>query len=263
MKDFSCGILRNEALNGSYWRAVFRAPELALESAPGQFVNVRIPVLNDRILRRPFSVCDADPVNGTITLVYKIAGAGTKALSRMSPGEKCDLLGPLGRGYTLPGDPSVTPLLVAGGCGGASTFFLAKQLKNKGILLTGARTKEELLLADEYRLLGCQVMIATDDGSCGHHGLVTDLLSSALESCRSQTKIYGCGPGPMLYALGKCALAFGVPCELSLEQHMCCGVGACYACVVKVKDPANPGAWTYSRSCKEGPVYNAEELYYG
>lgn len=263
MMDSTCVILSGEALNGSYRRIVFQAPDLARAAAPGQFVNVRIPVLRDRILRRPFSICDADPVSGTLTIVFKIVGAGTEALARMRPGETCDLLGPLGHGYTMPGDPGVIPILVAGGCGSASTFFLAKQLAKKGILIAGARTRDELLLIKDYRSIGFQVMLATDDGSLGHRGLVTNLLPCALESAGPRAKIYGCGPEPMLYALGKLAITLGAECELSLEQHMCCGVGACYACVVKIKDKSDPAHWVYSRSCKEGPVYNAEELYYG
>ncbi len=267
--NYSCEILCNEVLQGPYRRIVFHAPEIAKTAIPGQFVHVRILPLRDRILRRPFSICDADPNAGTLTLVYKIVGNGTEVLSGMKAGESCEILGPLGNGYSCGGncgtDCNEYPILVAGGYGSASTFFLAKRLKHlNGAFLTGARTEGDLLLINEYRDLGFEVRIATNDGSAGHQGYVTDLLAHTLREAGDRTPvIYACGPEPMLLALGKLAMTLGVKCELSLDQHMGCGIGACFACVVRIKDENNPDGWRYSRSCKEGPVYLATEVYYG
>lgn len=262
--DYHCEILFNGVLQGPYRRIVFRAPELAAAAAPGQFVHVRIPACRDRILRRPFSICSADPEAGSLTIVYKIVGEGTGELSRMAPGEFCNVMGPLGHGYTLPGEDTF-PILVAGGYGSASTLFLAERSPRKGVLLTGARSADDLILLEEYRKIGYRVLTATNDGSAGRQGLVTELLPEALSLLPEAATAfcYACGPAPMLYALGPLTLKSGLRTELSLDQHMCCGVGACFACVVKVKDDSSPDKWRYSRSCKEGPVYSAEELYYG
>ena len=262
----TCTLLCNDVLQGPYRRIVFDAPEIAKAAMPGQFVHVRILPLRDKILRRPFSICDTDPEKGTLTVVYKVVGEGTDVLSAMKPGDTCEVLGPQGRGYTMPGEnDNIYPILVAGGYGCASTFFMAKLLKQKGAFLTGARSADDLLLLQEYKDVGFDVKIATNDGSAGHQGFVTDLLPHTLRDDVGNRKpvIYACGPEPMLKALGKLALTLGVECELSLDQLMGCGVGACFACVIKVNDETNPDGWRYSRSCKEGPVYNAKEVYLG
>lgn len=261
--DHTCTILSNEILKSGYMRIVFQAPEIARLAKGGQFVHVRIPNLRDRILRRPFSISDTEPEKGTLTVVYKVVGLGTAEMAELHSGIQCDILGPLGNAYTQP-EADCFPILAAGGYGTAALYLVAKNAPRKGILLLGARTKDDLILVEDFEKLGFKVMIATNDGSCGHKGFVTELLDEALagkakESCR----IYGCGPTPMLLALGKLTLARELKTELSLDQHMCCGVGACFACVVKIKDDSSPDGWRYSRSCKEGPVYNATEVYYG
>lgn len=254
-------ILSNERLKGDYWRVVFDAPGIAPKAQAGQFVHVRILSLRDRILRRPFSICDAE-ANGRLTVVYKIVGAGTEELSGLDAGDFCDLMGPLGHPFTMP-EPGTVPLILAGGYGSAATLLLAKRAKIKGMLLLGARSEADLILVEEYQALGFEVRIATDDGSVGRKGFVTELLEDAVKDAgASKAMIYGCGPTGMLMALGKKSLEIGVKAELSLDHHMCCGVGACFACVVKIKDASNPDGWRYARTCKEGPVFKAEEVWY-
>ncbi len=261
--DFACAIRKNETLKGGYFRVVFDAPGIAAKARGGQFVHIRIPAMRDRILRRPFSIGDADPVTGALTVVYKVVGCGTEELSVLRPGDVCNIMGPLGNAYTPPG-PDTFPILVAGGYGSAALYLVAKNSPKKGLLLMGARSREDLILADAFEQLGFEVRISTDDGSAGHKGFVTELLKDAVSGhAAEKCMVYGCGPTPMLLALGKQTLELGVEAELSLDQHMCCGVGACFACVVKIKDPSSPDGWRYSRSCKEGPVYNAREVYYG
>lgn len=261
--DHRCEILQNVELKSSYYRIVFRSPEIAAAARGGQFVHVRIERARDRVLRRPFSVSDVDPAAGTLTLVYKVVGCGTRELAAMRPGEYCRILGPLGNAYTAPG-PDTFPVLVAGGYGAAALYLVAKHAPAPGVFLLGARTKDDLIMMEDFQKLGFQVLIATDDGSAGKKGMVTDLLADAV-SGRGAGKcwVYGCGPTPMLRALGKLTRQNHMPAELSVDQHMCCGVGACFACVVKVKDDSSPEGWRFSRSCREGPVYNAAELYYG
>ena len=263
--DYTCPILKNEPLQSSYMRVVFHAPEIAKEAKGGQFVHVRIPAMKDRILRRPFSISNTDSVEGTLTVVYKVVGHGTEELAALREGAVCEILGPLGNAYTPP-DENTYPILAAGGYGTAALYLVAKHAPVKGVLLLGARSKEDLILVEEFEKLGFEVKIATNDGSVGHKGFVTELLPGVLEGRDpSKCRIYGCGPTPMLLALGKLSMDLGVcpQTELSLDQHMCCGVGACFACVVKVKDESNADGWRFSRSCKEGPVYNATEVYYG
>lgn len=259
MTDQTAPILRHDELAAGYRRIVFRIPEIAAHAQPGQFVHVRVPTLKDRILRRPFSISSADPAQGTVTVVYKVVGLGTAELACLKPGDACTVLGPCGNGYTLRMDK--TPVLVTGGYGSASTLFLAERLKGKGFVLMGARTESDLILREEYRALGYDVRLATNDGSAGHRGFVTELLEDALRDA-GDAVIYACGPKPMLYALGKTMLARAVETQLSLDQHMCCGVGACFACVIKVRDAASPDGFRYSRTCSEGPVYEAKEVWY-
>ena len=247
-----CEILCHEVLQGPYRRIVFNAPEIAKTAKPGQFVHVRILPLRDRILRRPFSICSADPEKGSLTVVYKIVGEGTDVLSTMKPGDVCEILGPQGNSYSMPkDDEKIYPILVAGGYGSASTFFLAERLKQKGAFLTGARSGADLLLIEEYRNLGFDVRISTNDGSVGHQGFVTDLLAHTLrEAGDRKPVIYACGPEPMLRAVYNKIEASG---ELSFEERMGCGFGACMGCSCKT-------ITGYKRICKEGPVMRKEEI---
>ena len=261
--DFECRIKQNEPLKSGYRRIVFDAPDIAKAAKGGQFVHVQITPMKDRILRRPFSISNADPATGELTVIYKVVGHGTAELAQMREGETCRILGPLGNAYTAP-EAETFPILAAGGYGTAALYLTAKNAPKKGILLLGARTKDDLILVEDFEKLGFEVRIATNDGSVGHKGFVTELLAGALKGRdKAKCMVYGCGPTPMLLALGKLTQENQVAAELSLDQHMCCGVGACFACVVKIKDQTSPDGWRYSRSCKEGPVYNATEVYYG
>ena len=257
----NCPIISNDVLKGEYRRVVFDAPAIAPEVAPGQFVHVQIANLSDRILRRPFSVCEVGD-SGELTIIYKIVGSGTAALAELAPGVKCSVLGPRGTPFSIPAE-NIRPLMVAGGYGSAATLILAKRSTNPGILLLGARTSEDLILIDEFEKIGFEVRVATEDGSLGRKGLVTKLLAEALENGAAEKfAIKGCGPHGMLMAVGKMLLKAGVDGELSLDHLMCCGVGACFACVVKV-NADNDDGWRYARTCSEGPVFKASEIWYG
>lgn len=252
-------IITNRLLQDEYYRVEFHAPEICRTAVAGQFVHVRIPNLEHRILRRPFSICNCTE-DGVLTVVYKVVGEGTQVLSRLVPGMACELMGPLGNGYTPP-RPEEYPVLVAGGYGSAATFMLSRNGGRGGLVLLGARSASDLLLVEEYRENGFEVRVSTNDGSAGHRGLVTDLLNEAIrENADRPARYYACGPTGMLYAAAKIFCARNLPGEISLDHLMCCGVGACFACVVKVKDNNDDG-WRYARSCKEGPVFRAAELY--
>lgn len=255
-------IVSNHILQDDYYEVKFYVPEICEKTQPGQFVHVKIANLNDRILRRPFSICNVTE-DGILTVVYKVVGKGTQVLSTLKPGTVCDLMGPLGNPYSMPAADEF-PIIVAGGYGSAATYLIAKRFHSKGILLLGARSKEDLILTDKFADAGFDVRTATNDGSEGHKGFVTELIDKALkENPDKKIRFYGCGPTPMLLALAKILQEAGYgDGELSLDHLMCCGVGACFACVVKVKADNSDG-WRYARTCKEGPVFKAEDVYVG
>ncbi len=260
MDDISCPILENQVIYGEYHRIVFFAPHITQSAKPGQFVHVKIDDGKEQILRRPFSICDINRKTDNLVLVYKVVGIGTKKLSSLPIGAKCSILGPLGTAYTIQED--AYPVIVVGGYGSASTLFLANTLSRKGHFFMGARTKKDLILLGKYQESLWNVEIATNDGSLGYKGFVTEPLIHFLDSTNQKIKIYACGPAPMLYAVAKLANERNILCDVSMDQHMGCGVGACFACVIKVLDSSNQG-WRYSRSCKEGVVYSSKEVYCG
>ena len=254
-----CKIISHEVISRDYRKIRFEAPEICRIAKPGQFVHVQIPSLPDRILRRPFSICDME--DGILTIVYKIVGVGTARLAGAVPGMTCSIMGPLGTYFPEPEDGKI-PVLIDGGYGAAATLPIARRWKQKGILLLGARTQDDVLLIDEYKACGYDVRVATQDGSVGTKGLVTELIPGAIADTNGKCVFYSCGPNGMLMAVGKLSLEQNVECYLTLDHQMCCGVGACFACVVKVKSDSSPDGWRYSRSCCEGPVYPAKEVWY-
>lgn len=252
-------IISNVQLQGDYYAVKFYAPEICRSARAGQFVHVRIDHRGDRILRRPFSIHNVGE-DGGLTVVYKVVGHGTRKLAGLKPGAVCDLLGPLGVGFSDPA-PDEVPVLVAGGYGAAATYLLTKQSARRGLFLIGARSSGDVLLTDAYRAAGYDVMISTDDGSLGRRGVVTDLIDEAVrEHAGEKLRFYGCGPHPMLMALARLLKARGFDGELSIDHLMCCGVGACFACVVKVR-AETPEGWTYARACTDGPVFKLEQVY--
>ncbi len=254
-------ILYNKEFQNGYFKIKFYDPKIAEKAKPGQFIHLKIANLADKILRRPFSICNVSE-QGTVTILYKVVGAGTEALSKLQVGTICNLLGPLGNPFTVPKD-DVIPIIVAGGYGSAATYILAQKSKNKGYILLGARSRKDLVFVKEFQKVGCDVRTATEDGSMGYEGLVTDLIPKVIEeNPNKKVKVFACGPTGMLMAVGKICNDIDVNCELSLDHLMCCGVGACFACVVKVKAD-NADGWRYARTCNEGPIFDAKDVYYG
>lgn len=257
-------IISNIQVKGLYYHVSFYHPEIAQKAQPGQFVHVRIAQNEAHLLRRPFSIFDTNPSAGTVDVVYKVVGSGTSVLSNLPPGVVCDLLGPLGVPFSIP-SPTQRPVMITGGFGSAATYLLAKRSAQKGILLLGARTEADVILTEYYEALGVDVRIATEDGSLGIQGRVTDLLEPIFAEQNPAYTYGACGPQGMLMAVGRMALSAGYPAaELSLDHPMCCGVGACFACVLKVVDTSGLFAdgWRYARSCSEGPVFRSDAIYY-
>ena len=249
----------NRLLQGDYYQVTVHAPDIVPRVQPGQFVHVLVPGMGHRLLRRPFSVYDVNLSTGELSIIYKVVGRGTQHLATLPKGAVLDLLGPLGVGYSDP-PPSIPRVIIAGGYGCAATFLLAKRSAVPPLVLLGGRTDGDVLLVDRFRERGCEVRIATDDGSVGHAGFVTDLLEQALEQLDSPF-VAACGPQAMLHTVARIAAKHCIDAEVSLDHVMCCGVGACFACVVKMNDAGNTG-WKYVRTCIHGPVFKAGSIYW-
>lgn len=255
MLEQTVPIVSNDRDTDLYFRLVVRAPRIAPLVQPGQFAHVRIPPLKDALLRRPFSIFQV--AGDTLSILYKAVGKGTDALSQMRPGDLLSLLGPLGHGFTVPQPGGDTPLLVAGGYGMAALYLLAQRSAQKGIAFVGGRRRVDILADNEFQALGWDVRASTEDGSHGERGLVTQPLLAELRRRATGRKLFACGPTPMLKAVAQIAHDFNAPAELSMDQHMCCGVGACLTCVIPIRIG---GGWEYQRACTEGPVFDARHI---
>lgn len=244
-------ILSNKKAGCDYYKMTISAREIVKAASPGQFVHLRCIEGNQPLLRRPFSFHRLNSDN--FEILYEVIGQGTRLLTKRKKGEKIDVLGPLGNGFDIKGSSII---LVAGGMGVAPLFALAEELlkKKKNILLLlGARDKKHILCKNDFGRLGIEVKFATDDGSCGYKGLVTELLKKILRTKDKPTTIYACGPKEMLKELSNISTCFNISAYGSLEENMACGVGACLGCAVETRQG-------YSRVCKEGPVFNLEDI---
>ncbi|MDD5108378.1 MAG: dihydroorotate dehydrogenase electron transfer subunit [Candidatus Omnitrophica bacterium] len=247
-------IISNKRFKENYWHLEFEAGIIAKNALPGQFVDIKVGDGCEPLLRRPLSIHGVKGVK--VKLFYEVIGRGTQILSTRKPGELLDIIGPLGNGFNYRQQAKVSEIkniLVAGGMGVAPLFFLAQKIKvSKPLVLIGAKTKRQILCAPEFKRLGCILKLATDDGSAGFKGKVTDLLQIILEQAKP-VRLFSCGPGPMLKAVSEIANENKIHTQLSLEEHMACGIGACLGCVVATKGG-------YKRVCKDGPVFSNEEL---
>ncbi|MFZ1074277.1 MAG: dihydroorotate dehydrogenase electron transfer subunit [Verrucomicrobiia bacterium] len=255
MLEQTVQIVSNERDTDSYFRLVLRAPQIAPLIQPGQFSHVRVPTIKDALLRRPFSIFQVE--DDTFSILYKTVGKGTEALSRMGTGEELSVIAPVGHGFAVPKRGSETPLLVAGGYGMAAMYLLAQRSPQRGIVFVGGRRRVDILCEKEFHALGWAVRVTTEDGSHGEKGLVTKPLQAELKRHAKGRKLFACGPTGMLRAVGKIAEDFNVPAELSMDEHMCCGVGVCLTCVIPVK---TSDGWEYQRTCTEGPVFDARKV---
>jgi dihydroorotate dehydrogenase electron transfer subunit len=244
--------LANERLATGVGLITLRAPRIATAVQPGQFVHLRVAEGRDFILRRPFSVHRAS--GDDIEILYQVLGRGTRELATTSRGDVMDALGPLGSGWRVP-DGLAHALLVAGGLGAAPLGMLAEHLAVRGVAVTvalGAPSEERLVARDLFESVARRVETATDDGSHGRHGPVTEV-SGALLASGGFGAVYACGPEAMQRIVAGQAASAGVPCQVSLERLMACGIGACLSCVVTTRSGRK-------RACVDGPVFDAEEV---
>lgn len=249
-----CKIVTCRAIAANKTDLLIFCPSIALQAKPGQFVQVKCEGFT---LRRPISICDADPESGLLRLIFETKGGGTDWLSKRKPDETLDLLGPLGNGYEL-GDLKGPALFAGGGIGAPPLLFAAKQFGPSASVLLGFRSKSEIILLEDFRKTGASVTVATDDGTYGHHGFVTELLIRQLSGREGKcSAVYACGPRPMLKSIAAVAGEYKVPCQVSMEERMACGVGACLGCACKVKTETGE---KYRHVCKNGPVFDAQTI---
>lgn len=251
-------VTQHEIYRGRYRLLTLGSPRIAPEVKPGQFVHVRVPHMNEAVLRRPFSVFR---VSGErLSILYKDVGRGTTTMKTLQAGECVSLVGPLGHGFPTTCEPAVLPVLVAGGYGMAALYMVAQQLPVRGVAFFGGASAEDILCVDMFEALGWDVRITTEDGTLGVRGIVTDAVDRWLREDRGNRAIafYACGPNGMLRAIGDRAISTGSTGWLSMDRNMGCGVGACLTCVVKVRRGESDWAWV--RSCREGPVLECREI---
>lgn len=267
--QFQSQVLANIEVSPGYYRMRMTAPPAVLGAAPGQFVMVRISKAIDPFLRRPFGIYDIGKFTTPYTdsgqqtfleILYKVVGRGTEMLADLHQGDHLEILAPLGKGFDL-GNEEEKKILIGGGVGLAPLYLLAKELvkSQKVRLFAGGRSKEDVLCITEFERLGVETYVATDDGTLGDRGLVTQVMLKHLASGRSQKRLFACGPMPMLRAVAGIAEEMQVACQVSLEAFMACGMGACLGCVVK---GVNHSAETpdYRCVCKDGPVFDSTDL---
>ena len=270
-KNQNSKVISNRNIKDNYFEIIVEAPEIAKSAQPGQFVNIKVSDGIEPLLRRPLSIHRIGKwqiANGKsqygIKILYEVIGKGTEILSKKKESEYLDVIGPLGNGFRITNHESRTTILVAGGMGTAPLVFLAEKLaKGKTLVLIGVKTKDHILCEKEFRELGCEVKIATDDGSRGFKGYVSELLKKELSAIGYRlSAIYACGPTPLLKEISRISQEHNIPAQLSLESHMACGIGACMGCVIRTKDEGRKtkDAFQYKRVCKEGPVFEANQI---
>jgi dihydroorotate dehydrogenase electron transfer subunit len=264
--DVAAEVVANTLLSNDYNVVRLRAPAIASTAAPGQFVMLKAGEGQDPLLRRPFSVFEVLQEGGrpsAISILNKRIGVSTRLLYSAQPGQQVACLGPLGRPFTIV-EPPVEAWMVAGGVGLAPFAALGAALRARGTATTlfyGARRSSELFYLDLFRSLGVELVLATEDGTAGERGRVTEPLERRLQGVRpsdASPMIYACGPEAMLAACARLAGRFGRRCQVSVERVMGCGLGGCYSCVVPMRTP--DGGFHHVRSCLAGPVMPADEI---
>ena len=289
MKQLIVKIIENKKVAEQFYKMRVASSYLAKASKPGQFVEVRCSEKLDPLLRRPLGVHRI--LRSGIELLYEVVGRGTEVLSRKDKGGYLDVIGPLGNGFDLNAIRyTLNAILIAGGIGVAPLVALAEELaysveriayrkKIKTYVLMGAKSKSHILCESDFKKIGCEVLISTEDGSKGKRGLITDVLKDLLSAKRyplpsqrsadpplaENATIYACGPVGMLKTVAKLAAKRRIQCQVSLEERMACGVGVCLGCPVKVRttetnDERRTTHDEYKMVCKDGPVFDAREI---
>lgn len=240
------------AIARNIYSFVINCPEVAEIACPGQFVHIRA---KGYTLRRPISICGIDKKKGTLRIVFEIRGEGTEQIAGLNKGDLIDMLAPLGHGFTVCPDYKKV-VLIGGGIGTPPMLPLASAYGSKAVAISGFRNASAVILQDDFKKTGAETILCTDDGSMGVHGFVTEPLKELI-SKEKPDAVYACGPMPMLKGIAAICKGNNVFCEISLEERMACGIGACLGCACRTK--RNDEEY-FAHVCKDGPVFNAEEV---
>ncbi|MBU0469526.1 MAG: dihydroorotate dehydrogenase electron transfer subunit [Candidatus Omnitrophica bacterium] len=250
--QYKAKIVSNEKLTAKLYRMSLDAGKITEKVVPGQFIHIRINDTLKPFFRRPFSIYRA---KNNIEILYEVVGDGTRMLSSKKNGEVVDVIGPLGKGFSLPSKKIKQVIMIGGGVGVAPFLALSDELKKikcEQVLLYGGRTKEHIFNMKEYKANGCKVSITTDDGSVGIKGRVSKLYSK-INTDPERTFIYTCGPKPMMASVKEFAQKHGIDGQVSCEEVMACGVGACKGCSIDTSKG-------YKTVCFDGPVFNIKDI---
>jgi dihydroorotate dehydrogenase electron transfer subunit len=268
-------VQENVPLARDTYRIRIQCPPIARRIVPGQFLMLKLANCDDPLLGRPLALYDTvlgdSGQSEGLDIVYLAMGKMTRRLAGFHPGQPITIWGPLGNGF--PPDPAEHLLMVAGGIGQTPFLALAREFLGQRVygqpprivprarrvtLCYGARSRAYLAGLDDFGSLGVDIRISTDDGTAGHHGLVTELMRDVLAESTAGCRVVCCGPERMMHAAAKVAQQYQAPCQVSLETPMACGIGICFSCVAKVRDET--GHWDYRRTCVEGPVFDAAAI---
>ena len=247
-----CTVRERQALNSTMFALTLEAPRISAAAQPGQFVHIACGEAN--LLRRPISICQAQ--DGLLKIVFVVKGEGTKWLSERKAGDVLDILGPQGHGFDMDA-LGARPVFIGGGIGVPPMPLTMQTARANGAqpsAILGFRNRDAVILEEDFQALGT-TYVATDDGSYGIHGFVSDVLKAHISE---YTSVCCCGPKPMLRALASIAEEAGIPCQVSMEERMGCGIGACLVCACALK--AKDGETRYGHVCKDGPVFDSKEV---
>jgi dihydroorotate dehydrogenase electron transfer subunit len=257
MIDQKSEIIFNKEVSPDTFVMGLRSSDIVSQAIPGQFVMIRVASSSDPLLRRPFSICNTREKD-VFFILYRVVGRGTSILSGTKKGEHLSVLGPLGRGFDLPKNGKKC-VLAAGGIGIAPLIFLAQVIENHDMaFVVGYPSVSEVVPIKEVGLTRTDISVATDDGTLGHKGPVTELLEDhMLHHDKGLLMVFACGPLPMLKQVAELTVGRGISCQVSLETNMACGLGACQGCAVKAGSQVNQ---TYYHVCQDGPVFDVRAV---
>jgi dihydroorotate dehydrogenase electron transfer subunit len=262
VQNHNCLIIEVNKVEEKTFQLTLFSPSVVKEAKPGSFVHLKVSELNSPLLRRAFSIYSVNSKKKTLDLLFRVIGVGTEILSQKKPGESLELLAPLGKSFSYK-EKKKKKILVAGGMGIAPLNFLLEKLlyqKEKPILFFGAKNQKDLIGLENLKKKPMEKFFSSEDGSVGCKGMITDVFERELKSnylTRAEILVYACGPVAMLKQISELSLRYNFKAEISLENHMPCGVGACFGCAVKIK---NGNDFIYKRVCSDGPVFDAQEV---
>ena len=258
-------ILSRKEVAPNIYLIKLKAPEVAQEALPGQFIHIKCSKDNYPLLRRPLSIHRIDKEKGEIHILFQVVGEGTKLLSQRVIGDDLDIMGPTGNGFNIYPE-SRKIIIIGGGIGVAPLLALCEESKRQGKevrVLIGAQKKELVIGEENFRKLGAKVDVATNDGSYKYKGLVTDLLERIIKEGWLADQVFACGPKLKLKKVVEISLDAHIDCQISLEERMACGIGACLGCVCKIKTKNKKGnkvKYEFKRVCVDGPIFEGSEV---